>query len=341
MKNNEVGKMKAIRMHSFGDPEVLQYEDVPIPKLGSGEVQIRVHAIGLNPPDWYLRNGYKDLPPEWQPNGDFPIIPGTDVSGVIEAVANDVNDFSVGDEVYSMVRFPEGVFGESQAYAEFVNVPASQVGFRPTQIEHKYSGAAPMSVLTAWQFLIDLGHNVENLVMPYQHKTVPLEGKTVVVNGAAGGVGHIALQLAKWKGARVIAVASGKQEEFVRSLGVDEFIDYTKSDAHKVLKDVDLVIDAVGGPATTRFLEIIKRGGALFPIFPLGFDDFEKAENLGIKVSATQVRSNGDQLTEIAELLNDGIVQIAIDSEFPLEDAAKAHKRAAQGHLQGKLVLHV
>jgi NADPH:quinone reductase-like Zn-dependent oxidoreductase len=333
--------MKAIRQHEFGGPEVLRYEDAPKPELKPGEVLVRVHAVGLNPPDWYLRDGYKMLPPEWQPRVTFPVILGTDISGVVEAVADDVQDFSVGDEVYSMVRFPSGLAGDSKAYAEYVSAPASEVARKPARVDHVHAAAAPMSLLTAWQFLIELGHDEQNPLQPNQHEPVPLEGKTVLVNGAAGGVGHFAVQIAKWKGARVIAVASGKNEAFLRELGADEFIDYKETTPEDVVRDIDLVIDSVGGPTTGRFLRTLKRGGRLFPVFPLGFSGAEEAGRLGVTVSATQVRSNGAQLAEVGRLLNDGTIRVTIDSEFPLADARKAHERAAQGHIQGKIVLTV
>ncbi len=333
--------MKAVRQHEFGGPEVLVYEDAPKPELKPGEVLVRVHAIGINPPDWYLRDGYKALPPEWQPKVDFPIILGTDISGVIEEVAGDVKDFAVGDEVYSMVRFPTGMMGDSKAYAEYASVPASEVALKPAGIDHVHAAGAPMSLLTAWQFMIDLGHDEPNPLQPYKHEPVPLEGKTVLVNGAAGGVGHFAVQLAKWKGAHVIAVASGKHEAFLRGLGADDFIDYAKNHPEDVAHDVDLVVDAVGGPSTGRFLRTIKRGGALFPVFPLGFSGAEEAGKLGITVSASQVRSSGVQLEEVRHLLNDGTIRVAIDSTFSLADAGKAHERAAEGHIQGKIVLNV
>ena len=168
---------------------------------------------------------------------------------------------------------------------------------------------------------------------------MPLAGKTVLVNGAAGGVGHLALQIAKWKGARVIAVASAKHEAFLRGLGADEFIDYTKTAPEDVIRGVDLVVDAVGGPTAGRFLRTLKRGGALFPIFPLGFSGAEEAKKLGVTVSATQVRSNGPQLAELGRLLDAGTVRVAIDSTFALADARRAHERAARGHIQGKIVL--
>ncbi|MGG3623204.1 NADP-dependent oxidoreductase [Bacillus gobiensis] len=330
--------MKTIRLHEFGGPEVLRYEEAPLPELKPGEVLVRVHAVGINPPDWYLRDGYKMLPPEWRPPVPFPIILGSDVSGVVEAVATDVQGFSVGDEVFGMVRFPS--FGESAAYAEYVAAPASDLALKPAGIDHVHAAGAPMAGLTAWQFLIELGHNEPNPLQPEMHRPVPLNGKTVLVNGAAGGVGHFAVQLAKWKGAHVIAVASGTHESFLRELGADEFIDYTKSPPEDVAHDVDLVLDTLGGPTTGRFLRTLKCGGALFPVF-LGFSDAEEASKLGVTVSMTQVRSNGPQLAEFGRLLDAGTVRVAIDSTFPLADARKAHERSARGHIQGKIVLTV
>jgi len=330
--------MKAIRQHEFGGPEVLRYEEAPFPELKPGEVLVRVHAVGINPPDWYLREGYKDLPPEWQPAVSFPLILGSDMSGVVEAVATDVQGFSIGDEVFGMVRFPS--MGESAAYAEYVTAPASDLALKPAGIDHVHAAGAPMAGLTGWQFLIELGHNEANPFQPESHRPLPLNGKTVLVNGAAGGVGHLAVQLAKWKGAHVIAVASGKHESFLRELGADEFIDYTKSPPEDIAHDVDLVLDTLGGSTTGRFLRTLKRGGALFPVF-IGFSDAEEAAKLGVTVSMTQVRSNGPQLVELGRLLDTGTVRVAIDSTFPLADARKAHERAARGHIQGKIVLTV
>ncbi|MFL6603636.1 MAG: NADP-dependent oxidoreductase [Steroidobacteraceae bacterium] len=333
--------MKAIRQHEFGGPGVLRYEAAPMPELKSREVLVRVHAVGLNPPDWYLREGYKMLPPEWQPQVFFPVILGTDISGVIEAVADDVKDFSVGDEVYSMVRFPSGLAGDSRAYAEYVSVPASEIALKPAGIDHVHAAGAPMSLLTAWQFLVELGHEESNPLQPNRHEPVPLEGKSVLVNGAAGGVGHFVVQVAKLKGAQVIAIASGKHEALLRDLGADEFIDYTKTTPEDAVRDVNLVLDAVGGPTTGRFLRTLKRGGALFPVFPLGFSGAEAADKLGVTVSTTQVRSNGAQLAEVGRFLDSGTIRVVVDSTYPLADARKAHERAARGHIQGKIVLSV
>jgi len=198
-----------------------------------------------------------------------------------------------------------------------------------------------MSLLTAWQFMIELGHDEPNPLQPNRHVPVPLEGKTVLVNGAGGGVGQFAVQLARWQGAHVIGVASGKHEAFVRDLGADEYIDYTRTAAEAVVRDVDLVVDTVGGPTSGRFLRTLKRGGALFPIFPLGFSGAEEAATLGVTVSTTQVRSSGAQLARLADLLAAGTVRVAIDSTFALADARKAHERAAGGNIQGKIVLAV
>jgi NADPH:quinone reductase-like Zn-dependent oxidoreductase len=307
---------------------------MPAPK--PGEVLVRVHAVGLNPPDWYLREGMPGIPPELRPPVVRPVVPGSDVSGVVTAVGADVEDFAPGDEVFGMLRFP-GFDG--RAYAEYVTAPASDLARKPAGIDHVHAAAAAMSGLTAWQHLIALGHDHPNPLQEAQHRPVPLTaGMTVLVNGAAGGVGHLGLQLAAWKGARVIAVASGRHEQFLRGLGADEFIDYTTTRPEEAVRGVDLVLDTVGGPGSGRFLRTLKRGGALCYVFVATYDTAEVAR-LGVTTSGTQVRSNGAQLEEIGRLLDAGTLRVAIDSTFPLARARAAHERAARGHLQGKLVL--
>ena len=198
-----------------------------------------------------------------------------------------------------------------------------------------------MAGLTAWQFLIELGHEAPNPFQPTLHRPMRLgAGTRVLVNGAAGGVGHFAVQLAKWKGAHVIAVASGAHEAFLRELGADEFIDYTKTPPEDAVRDLDLVLDTLGGPTTGRFLRTLERGGALYPVF-LSKIDPEELSRLGVTTSMTQVRSNGVQLAELGRLLDAGTVRVAVDSTFPLADARKAHERAAGGHIRGKIVLTV
>lgn len=304
--------MKAVQQHAFGGPEVLSYEDAPMPVLQAGEVLVQVHAVGVNPPDSYLRDGYQQLPPEWRPEVRFPLILGTDLSGVVVARADDVREVAVGD-----------------------------LARKPLTLSHQQAAAVPMSLLTAWQFMIDPGHEVANPLQPGPHRPVPLAGKRVLVNGAAGGVGHFAVQLAKWQGAEVIAVAAGRHEAFLRQLGADSVIDYTTTAVEETVRDLDLVIDAPGGPASGRFLRTLRPGGALYPIFPLGFAGAEEARQRGVTVSTTQVRSSGAQLARLADLLDAGVIQVAIDSVFPLAQVQMAHERAAQGHLEGKIVLSV
>lgn len=331
--------MKAVQQYEFGGPEVLRYQDAPLPSIKAGEVLVRVHAIGVNPPDWYLRDGYRMLPPDWQPQVSFPLILGSDISGVVTAVADDVSDFAVGDAVFGMVRFPS--MGDSAAYAEYVAAPAADLARKPPSLDHAHAAAAPMAALTAWQFLVELGHDAANPLQAARHRPVALAGQTVLINGAAGGVGHLAVQIAKLRGAHVIAVASSGNEAFLRELGADAFFDYTSSKPEQLVHDVDLVMDTVGGAGTGRFLPTLKAGGALFPVFPLGFAGADAARAAGYHVSTTQVRSNGAQLGVIAELLGQGLLRVEIDSSFALTDAAQAHARAAQGHIRGKIVLTV
>lgn len=331
--------MKAVRLHEFGGPDVLHYEDAPRPIAEAGEVLVRVHAASLNPPDLHLREGYRSLPPEWQPSSVFPMILGTDISGVVTAVGEEVSGFSIGDEVYAMVRFPQDIMTGSGAYAEYMRVPANELALKPAGITHVEAAAAPMSLLTVWQFLIELGHHAPNPLQSFQHVPIPLKGRKVMVNGAGGGVRHLAVQIAKWQGAHVIAVASGKHQSMLRELGADEFIDYNKTAAESVAHDVDLVIDAVGGANMERFLSVIKPGGALFLMNPIGFSGYEEAVKSEITVSFTQVRSSGRQLVEAGRLLEQGIIRIIVDSTYPLAQASAAHERASRGSIQGKIVL--
>jgi len=331
--------MMAVRVHDFGGPGVLRYDEVPVPELGAGEVLVRVVAAGINPPDWYMREGMPGVPPEMLPPMTMPITLGTDVSGVVEAVAADVSGFAVGDEVFGLLRFPTSL--QSSAYAEYVTAPASDLAHKPAGIDHVTAAAAPMASLTAWQFLIELGHDHPSPFQSAQHRPVPLTSdSTVLVNGAAGGVGHFAVQLAKWKGAHVTAVASGKHEAFLREIGADEFIDYTKTNPEDVARKADVVMDTVGGAQSQRFLRVLKRGGSLFPAYMASYDADEVAE-LGVTTSATQVRANGAQLEQLGQLIAAGTLRVAIDSSYPLADVRLAHERVARGHIQGKIVLTI
>ena len=331
--------MKAVRIHHFGGPEVLRYEDVPVPVPAPGEVLVRVAAVGVNPPDWYMREGMPGVPADMLPPMPLPLTLGTDVAGVVAEIADDVTDFAVGDEVFGLLRFPTVL--QSGAYAEYVAAPATDLARKPAGVDFATAAAVPMAALTAWQFLIDLGHDHPSPFQAAPHRPVPLDsGTTVLVNGAAGGVGHIAVQLATWKGATVIAVASGRHEAFLRTIGADQFIDYTRTRPEDVARDVDLVVDTVGGPGSQRLLPVVRRGGALFPVYLAEFDAAEVARR-EVTTTATQVRANGRQLGQIGRLVESGHLQVALDSTYPLAAARQAHERASRGHLQGKLVLTI
>lgn len=330
--------MHAAAIHEFGGPEKIEYLELPRPTPGSGEVLIQVIAASLNPPDWYMREGMPGLPRELMGDVSFPMILGTDVSGVVSELGPGVKAFEVGDEVFGMLRFPEST--QASGYAEYVTAPVTDIARKPAQVGHREAAASAMSGLTAWQYLIDLGHEMDNPFQDHPHRPVPLGPESrVLVNGAAGGVGHLAVQLAVWKGAHVTAVASGGHESFLRDLGAEEFIDYTKDDPTAV-RGLDLVMDAVGGGKSASFLPTLKHGGALFWAYLADIDP-EDERRYGVTSSATQVRASGSQLAELARLLEDGTLKVHVESVYPLAEAQRAHERAAEGHIRGKLVLDV
>ncbi|MFF0478766.1 NADP-dependent oxidoreductase [Streptomyces sp. NPDC004284] len=317
--------MRAVRLHAFGEPEQLVYEEVARPEPGPGEVLVRVHAAGVNPPDWYARRGFPNVPAALRPNWTPPLVLGSDLSGVVAALGPGVTEWRPGDEVFGLVSFP----GRASAYAQYAVSPAAHLAPRPAALGHVEAAAVPMAGLTAYQYL-------------FTHLRGRVGG-TLMVNGAAGGVGHFAVQLARAAGAeRVIAVASGRHEEFLRGLGVDRFVDYTRTPAEEAVRGVDLLLDTVGGPEAHRLLPTVRRGGRIAPVFP-GDYHRERAAGLGIALDEGmwQVRSSGSDLAELAALIDAGKVRVGIDSVFPLREAAAAHVRAEQGHLQGKIVLDV
>ncbi|ONH54683.1 NADPH:quinone reductase [Frankia sp. CcI49] len=317
--------MKTILVHRPGPPRELQLADVGRPEPGPGEVLVRVHAAGVNPPDWYARSGLAAIPAELRPVVPFPFTPGTDVSGVVTATGPGVTAWAVGDEVFGLLRFPTAI-GAAKGYAEYTTAPATELARKPAGVSHIEAAAVPMAGLTAWQFI-------------REHARVS-PGSTVLVNGAAGGVGHLLVQFLRVLGARVIAVASTRHEELLRRLDVDEYIDYTTTQATDVVKDVDVLFDTVGGPDAHRLTPAIRDGGVLSPVFYGDFGEEELARR-GVVIRSGQVRSAGDQLAEIAALLDAGAVRVGIDSVFPLAEAWRAHERAEQGHIQGKIVLAV
>ncbi|MEW9700420.1 NADP-dependent oxidoreductase [Paenibacillus sp. SI8] len=314
--------IKAVRIHAFGSTEVLTNEEIPRPIAGKGEVLVQIRAVGVNPGDWRVRSGHADIPAELRPpvSVPLPFILGNDISGTVAAVGPDVTHFQVGDAVYGMIGFPD----KGGAYAEYAAVPSKELALKPSTIDFVHAAGVPMAALTAWQGLFE--------------KITLKKGQTVLVNGAAGGVGHIAVQLAKIHGANVIGVASGAKEKFVRELGADEFIDYTTSSIETSAKDVDVVIDTVGGDH--RLLEVLKPGGVLIPVFPGSYTDASAAEK-SISIKWYQVYANAAHLASIGNLIDSGKLHVVIEAVLPLASAAKAHELSESRRVSGKIVLEV
>src|SRR5882762_1951927 len=311
--------MKAIRIHSYGGLEVLKYENAPRPKPQAGEVLIRVHAAGVNPIDWKVREGHmKDFWPH-----KFPLILGWDLSGVVEELGPSPaapGRFKIGDEVYSV---PDPT--RDGAYADYIVVRESELALKPKSLHHVHAAAVPLAALTAWQSLFDAGQLVS--------------GQRILIHGGSGGVGHLAVQLAKWKGAHVLATASTKNQELLRELGVDEPIDYTKQKFEDVARDVDLVLDLIGGETQARSWSVLKNGGVLLSLVQP--PSVEKAKALGIRAAFVAVHPNGAQLAGIAKLIDSGELKLTIDRILPLSEVRRAHKLSQDGHTRGKMVLRV
>jgi NADPH:quinone reductase-like Zn-dependent oxidoreductase len=307
------GEMNAIRIHEFGGPDVLQYETAPRPEPVADEVLVRVRAAGVNRVDTAVREGnFGEVP--------FPWIPGWDLSGTVEAVGTDVTEFEEGDEVYGLVRFPE----PGNADAEFAAVPANEIVEKPETLDHTEAAGVPMVALTAWQALFDKGELSE--------------GQRVLIHAAAGGVGHMAVQLAKSQGAHVIGTASGDNEAFLRELGVDEFVNYRETRFEEELDDVDLVVDAIGGDTREHSYEVLTEDGILAAL--VGELSDERAEEYGVHARRVGVRPDAVPLAEISELIDAGEVEPTISTTLPLADASEAHEQIEEGHTRGKIVLH-
>ncbi|GLK99291.1 NADP-dependent oxidoreductase [Dactylosporangium matsuzakiense] len=343
------GTMMAIRYHRQGGPEVLTYEAVPVPAPAPGEVLIRVHAAGINPPDWYARSGFAAIPPHLRPRLPLPSIPGSDLSGVVVAVTPEVTRWRVGDAVFGMVRFPSLSNG-ARSYAEYATAPEDHLAAKPAGVSHVAAAGVPMAGLTAYQQLYGgLGAGVTGAeprdftpLAPGADAPVgtALARRTVLVNGAAGGVGHFLTQLTRLEGATVVAVASGRHETFLGELGAHRFVDYSRQRPAEVVHGVDHLFDTVGGSEAYRLLPAVRDGGTISPVFHADFHPDEAAAR-GIRFRSGQVRSDGAQLARLAQLLDDGRLRVGIDATYPLAEAAAAHRHAERGHLQGKIVLTV
>ncbi len=308
--------MKAIRIHEFGGPEVLKYEDAPQPMPAADEVLIKVHASGVNPIDFKIRAGHA----QGKFPINFPLIPGWDVSGEIEEVGSEVLIFRIGDEVYSR---PDPT--RNGTYAEYVVVKADQVNAKPKSIDHDKAAAVPLAGLTAWQGLFTHG----------QLKA----GQKVLIHGASGGVGTYAVQFAKWKGAYVIGTASEDNIDFLYQLGADDVIDYNNERFEEEVKDVDLVFDLIGGDTQKRSLNVLKSGGRL--ITTVAPESAEEAKNQNIHLENFMAQSLPGDLQQIADLIDSGKIKPVISEIMPLKDAAEAQKKSEDGHTRGKIVLRV
>jgi NADPH:quinone reductase-like Zn-dependent oxidoreductase len=299
--------MQAVVMRQTGDPDVLSLEEAERPEPADGEVLIRVRAVAVNPIDWKYRRG---LMPK-----QLPAVLGSDVSGTIEV--SRAEGFAEGDEVFG--------FAASGAYAEFVTAPSAAIAQKPSGVSHEQAAAIPVAGLTAWQALFDRG-GLER-------------AQTVLIAGAAGGVGHLATQFAKHAGARVIGTGSSRNRDFVLGLGADEYVDYTQQDVSEVAVGVDVAFDTVGGEATQSLVPTVREGGVLVTI--AGAPPEEAARERGVRAELLVMSPSSEQLARIAGLLAAGDVRVEIAEVLPLAEVRRAHELSESGHTRGKIILTV
>ena len=307
--------MKAVLIYKYGGPEELKYGDAPMPEINPDDVLVKVFATSVNPVDWKVREGHS-----MGIKREFPVILGWDVSGVIEKVGAEVTDYKAGDEVYAR---PD--VSRNGTYAEYVAVRAREIYFKPKSIDHLKAAAIPLAGLTAWQGLFDHGKLQA--------------GQKILIHGAAGGVGTLAVQFAKWKGAYVIGTASEKNKSFLKELGADEVIDYHKENFEEKLNDIDVVFDTIGGETQIKSMQVLKPGGIL--VSTVGIKDEAALKAKGLKGVQYMAQSVPGDLKQIAELVDAGKVKPVIAMVLPLKDIVKAHQLSEEGHTRGKIVLKV
>ncbi|HTV51023.1 MAG TPA: NADP-dependent oxidoreductase [Steroidobacteraceae bacterium] len=307
--------MKAVRIHSFGGPEVLKIEEVPVPEPRDDEVRIRVHAASVNPVDYKIRSG--KYPPVKQ--DQLPKILGRDVAGTIERCGRAVTDWKEGDAVYALLDSGSG------GYAQYTCVKAGLCAPKPRQLDFTFAAAVPLAGITAWQGEFDHGH---------------LErGQRELIHGGAGGVGHLAIQFARSRGASVSTTVAREDLDFVRSLGAELAIDYRAERFEEELRDVDLVLDLVGGEAQERSWAVLKEGGAL--ISTLQQPSESKARERRVRAERYVAQPDAAELRQIGELIDDGKVRPHVLAIYPLQEVAEAHRRLEGGHVRGKIVLEL
>lgn len=331
--------MRAVRAHTYGDPDVLSLDELPVPEPGSGEVRVRVHASSVNPIDAKIRAGGQRAVVRYT----LPRTLGLDVSGVIDAVGPGVDAFAVGDEVWGSPSHTAG-----GCYADYAVIPARQLGAKPAALSHAEAAALPLVALTAWEALV-----VKAKLQP---------GERVLIHAGAGGVGHVAIQIAKAIGAEVITTCSTRNVAFVTELGADRVVDYTQEDYASVLEDLDVALDALGGDERDKTLGVLRRGGRM-PCIVGGIPKFvaKHGPNLGLTCAVTDIarftlrarmsrgvkvfqvvrRPSGRLMDELARLVEDGRLRPTIAATFGLDDVAEAHRGIETGRTRGKLVIAV
>ena len=308
--------MKAVVLSDWGGVDNFAVQDVPDPTIKPDEVLIQVKAFGVNPADFKARAGTAP----YSKNYTHPIILGWDVAGDIIEVGSEVTSFKPGDAVYGMVNFPN----PGNAYAQLVAAPAAHLALKPAELSYEEAAAAPLAVLTAWQALTEHG----------QLKA----GEKVLIQAASGGVGHLAVQLAKILGAYVIGTASGKNKEFVESLGADEFIDYTQTTVEDVVTDADLVFDTAGADTIFASAKTLKPQGRLISI-AYGAMDKVLAVRPDIHAERILVYTSGEDLAKINQYIVDGRLKINVSKVFPADQIAEAHQQLESRRTIGKIVL--
>ncbi|MFL5746453.1 MAG: NADP-dependent oxidoreductase [Niastella sp.] len=316
--------MKAIRIYEFGEPEVMKLEETARPKPASDEVLVKTYASGVNIVDCSIRRGGNDI---LRPYLQLPLTPGWDAAGIIEEVGAEVTSFQKGDKVYGIPNFP----GDG-SYAEYFVAKATSVAIKPQNLTFIEAAGIPLAGTTAWRGVVDYG------------KIQP--GHKILIHGAAGGVGSLAIQIAKAKGAYVIGTASSHNLAFLKELGADEAIDYRSQPWEKILKDIDVIFDASpvrDNETRLKFVQVLRQEGILV----CSQLDFPYAEDVKAALAAKQATGElvgfqtYDSLKEMATMIEEGKLKVTISKVFPLEQVAEAHRENEAGHVRGKLVLEI
>src|SRR5213083_2595320 len=308
--------MKAVVIHEYGGPEVLKYEDIARPEPKDDQLLIRVIAAGVNPVDGMIRSGMFAK----EGSRAFPVILGGDIAGVVEKVGSKITKFKSGDPVFAYVSLDN-----SGGYAQYALVTEREAAPKPKSLTYVEAAAVPVVAMTAWQALVD---------------TAKLEsGQTVLIHGGSGGVGSFAIQIAKARGAKVIATASAANQDLLKQLGADVTIDYTKQKFEDIAKDVDVVLDSVGKDTLARSYGVVRKGGLIVTL--VARIDQAELNKHGIHGASLSVEPNSDELAEIGKLIDEKKIKVVVSQTLPLAEAKRAQEQVATGHTRGKIVLKI